>query len=162
MTQPDTDRLSEMRAARLARLRVLELQQARYGNDTPPHIEVEIQEIKTDLALISAPKESKISSDVVEALGTEGRFQVLFHQNTQLFSRYSEVFFGLRDLQRLLEAVDARMDGLQTRSGVIDARLGAIDRRLMDMQTDARAWRLAFGVVVALLALILIVRGRRA
>lgn len=44
--------LDQLRAAHTARLRVLETQQAKYGLATPPHIEVEIEEIGSKIAAI--------------------------------------------------------------------------------------------------------------
>lgn len=47
--ESDRNHLAEIHARKVSRLRVLELQQASYGRDCPPHIVTEIEEIKSDI-----------------------------------------------------------------------------------------------------------------
>lgn len=62
--------LSERRRAKEQRLQALELQSARQGNDTPPHILIEIEELRQDIALMDV---IPVSPEVVkEVPGTPG------------------------------------------------------------------------------------------
>jgi hypothetical protein len=71
----DTHRLLEVRAVRLQRLRVLELQQERYGNDCPAHIVIEIAGLRRSLGFLDAAVESPLDDDIVEELGQSGRYR---------------------------------------------------------------------------------------
>ena len=51
-TKTEIERLEELRRLHQRRLHVLELQKARYGISTPPEVEIEIQDINTELARI--------------------------------------------------------------------------------------------------------------
>lgn len=70
----ETQRLLDIRQAKLRRLRVLEVQQAQYGNDCPPHITIEVEGLRRALGLVDAAVASPVTSDIVEELGQSGRF----------------------------------------------------------------------------------------
>lgn len=70
----ETQRLIQIRNAKLSRLRLLEVQQARQGDDTPPHVTVEIEGLRRALGLVDAAVSSPLTPDVVEALGQSGRY----------------------------------------------------------------------------------------
>lgn len=70
----ETQRLIQIRNAKLERLRLLEVQQARQGNDAPPHLVVEVESLRRALGLVDAAVSSPLTPDVVEALGQSGRY----------------------------------------------------------------------------------------
>ena len=70
----ETHRLIAIRAAKLGRLRLLELRQAREGEATDPAIVVEIEGLRRALGLVDAAVSSPLTPDVVEALGQSGRY----------------------------------------------------------------------------------------
>jgi hypothetical protein len=70
----ETQRLIQIRNAKLERLRLLEIQQARQGNDAPPHLVVEIEGLRRALGIVDAAVSSPLTPDVVDALGPSGRY----------------------------------------------------------------------------------------
>lgn len=70
----ETQRLIQIRNAKLSRLRLLELRQAREGEATDPAIVVEIEGLRRALGLVDAAVSSPLTPDVVEALGQSGRY----------------------------------------------------------------------------------------
>lgn len=71
----DTERLIQVRAARLARLHLLEVQEAQRGSDTPPHITIELASLRRSLGLVDAAVASPLDDDIVEQLGASGRYR---------------------------------------------------------------------------------------
>ncbi len=68
--------MDELIAAHRERLRKLQIQAARYGDETPPHIATEIDRIEAELAQLKQAAATPISDDLVEQLGPTGRYQL--------------------------------------------------------------------------------------
>lgn len=68
--------LDELIAAHQGRLRPLQLQRARQGNDTPPHVLTEIEQIESEIVQLKQAAAVKVSDDLVEELGPTGRYQL--------------------------------------------------------------------------------------
>lgn len=62
---------ADLRQAKEQRLQALEMQQAQKGNDTPPHILTEIDQLRTDIDLMDV---TPVSPEIIEAVpGTTGQ-----------------------------------------------------------------------------------------
>lgn len=75
-TMYDRRSLDDLIAAHSDRLRLLQLQAARQGADTPPHIVAEIEKIERELAQLRAAAAHPVSAALVEELGPTGRYQL--------------------------------------------------------------------------------------
>jgi hypothetical protein len=71
----ETQRLLELRATRLQRLQVLEIQQATFGVDCPAHIIIEVAGLRRSLGLLDAAVVSPLDDNIVEELGQSGRYR---------------------------------------------------------------------------------------
>jgi hypothetical protein len=94
----------------------------------------EIDDIKRGLAVIATPPQAGISIDTIEALGTEGRFAVLFERFQKVVGLLGRIEIDARDAHR--ETHDAivelaeRMDSFAGRLTVFDARMGTMHQAL--------------------------------
>jgi hypothetical protein len=68
--------LAELIEAHQARRRKLQLQAARFGNETPAHILTEIEQIDAELQQLKAAAATPVSDELVEQLGPVGRYQL--------------------------------------------------------------------------------------
>lgn len=73
----DTDHMLIMRKAHLARLQLLEQQQAKFGYDSPPHITLEIAELRESVRLDELSLSDIVPAHIVAELGPIGRFRSL-------------------------------------------------------------------------------------
>lgn len=106
-TQHAPANLDDLRAAHRARLRVLERQAAQMGNDTPPHIVTEIEEIKGKLAelttTIEAASTSGVDPELADALGPVGRYQLLMAHIMRLDADIGRTRRELKELDDKLD-----------------------------------------------------------
>lgn len=68
--------LSDIITAHERRLHKLRLREAREGNDTPPQVLNEIEQIESELMQIKAAAAMRVSDTLVEELGPTGRYQL--------------------------------------------------------------------------------------
>lgn len=100
----DRTNLDDLIQAHTERLRVLAVQAARYGNDTPPHITVEIERIEGELVQLRQAAATPISDALVEELGPTGRYQLWMSHIMRLDTDIGRV---RRDLERIEGKIDA-------------------------------------------------------
>jgi len=95
MTQTARSNLAELRREHERRKRYLELKAARSGNDTPPEVATEIEDIDLKIAEIDqalgAVAAAPASSDVADALGPAGRYQVLYSHIMRLDGDFGQI-----------------------------------------------------------------------
>lgn len=125
ISNDEQHRLKTIRAERQKRLEVLELKQARQGDDTPANILVEIEEIKQAIGNIDAALSSTLSQATADELGPSGRFMAL-HTRLQLVEqRYND---ALAMLGEKVESVEDRQADLSdTIAGYRDQAKGSGD-----------------------------------
>lgn len=108
-TQQIPANVDDLRAAHRSRLRVLERQAASMGNDTPPHIVTEIDQIRAKLVELSDTvqqvAQAPIDPELADALGPVGRYQLLYSHIMRLDADIGRV---RRDMERL----DTKLDDL--------------------------------------------------
>ena len=63
-------------AAHTERLRKLQLTAAKFGEETPPHVVVEIEKIEKELTQLKQASSIPLSDSLVEELGPVGRYQL--------------------------------------------------------------------------------------
>lgn len=97
--------LAELIDAHAERLRVLELSAARQGDSTPPHVITEIERIERELAQLKQAAAMSISGDLVEELGSVGRYQLWMSHIMRLDTDIGRV-------RRDLEQIEAKIDSL--------------------------------------------------
>jgi hypothetical protein len=102
-TKRDRTGLSEIIVAHTERLRLLQVQAARQGNDTPPHIIAEIEQIDAELAQIKAAAATPVSDALIEELGPTGRYQLWMAHIMRLDS---DIGYVRRELQALHDKFD--------------------------------------------------------
>lgn len=68
--------VSELIDAHTAYLRQMQLQHAKQGIATPPHIFTEIERVEAELAQLKQAAATPVSDDLVEQLGPTGRYQL--------------------------------------------------------------------------------------
>ena len=74
-----------IRKTKLARLRVLDLQAATYGEfNVPPHIEMERTSLRDELGMVEMAIKAPARPEIVEELGPSGRFLVNTEQNREI------------------------------------------------------------------------------
>lgn len=92
--------IDEMIQAHERRRRRLALQAARQGDETPPHILTEIEDIDAELVQLRSAASVKISDTLVEQLGPTGRYQLWMSHIMRLDT----------DIGRLSDRIDALHD----------------------------------------------------
>jgi hypothetical protein len=102
-TQPDRQNLDDLIQAHTDRLQVLHVQAARYGDDAPPHIPIEIDRIERELAQLKAATAFPVSDALVEELGPTGRYQLWMSHIMRLDT-------DIGRLRRAVEQIDAKLD----------------------------------------------------
>jgi hypothetical protein len=157
--QDDLKRL-EIRNERLHRLRLLELAQARQGNQTPPDIIIEIESTKAELGMSDLLLAEKASNEFADAIGPNGQFLVLTRLIGQLAQQGSERSDRHQEsMDALREQIETR---LETQGRAIEERIDRVEEHqdvtnaTQDAQRIAgqRRTRLAmFAIAVALLLL---------
>lgn len=94
--------IAELRSAHEARLRVLRLRAARAGNDAPPEVLTEIEDIERKLLhlaeTVQTVAQSPIAPDVADALGPIGRHQLTMSHIMRLDG---DLIACKRELERL-------------------------------------------------------------
>lgn len=112
-TQHSPANLDDLIQAHSARLRVLQRQQARMGNDTPPHIVTEIADIEAKLvqiqATIQAAAASPVDPEIADALGPVGRYQLITAQFLRVDGDISDL---KKEVRSLHEKFDQLLIGL--------------------------------------------------
>ena len=108
-TMHDRQSLDELIAAHTDRLRRLQLQAARYGNDAPPHIVTEIERIERELSQLKQAAATPVSDALVEELGPTGRYQLWMSHIMRLDTDIGEV---KREVRALHEKFDQLLIGL--------------------------------------------------
>lgn len=106
-TQQDRQGLDELRDAHRKRLRQLQIQAARMGDDTPPHVVIEIEQIEGKLAQLEAAAQAvaaaPVDPDIADALGPAGRFQLI---NVQFYRIDSDISDLKKEVRSLHEKFD--------------------------------------------------------
>jgi hypothetical protein len=80
----ETRRYAEIIRAKQDRLFVLEVQAAKYGMDTPPHIAMERVSLEAELRATEQTLDSPIRASFSDELGVRGRFVVNHQQNREI------------------------------------------------------------------------------
>lgn len=80
----ETRRYAEIIRAKQDRLFVLEVQAAKYGMDTPPHIAMERVSLEAELRAVETTLDSPIRAGFSDELGVRGRFVVNHQQNREI------------------------------------------------------------------------------
>lgn len=111
-TQYDRKNLDELIAAHSDRLRQLQLQAARQGSETPPHVVVEVERIERELAQLRQAAATVISEGLVEELGPMGRYQLWMSHIMRLDANIGRVE---RKIDSLHEKFDQLLISLATR-----------------------------------------------
>ena len=106
--QDDLKRL-EIRNERLHRLRLLELRQARQGNETPPHIIIEIESTKAELGMSDLLLAEKTSTEFADTIGPAGQFLVL----TRLLGQLAQQ--GVEQGARAVEGIETLRQQIEAR-----------------------------------------------
>jgi hypothetical protein len=122
--QDDLKRL-EIRNERLHRLRLLELRQARQGNETPPDIIIEIESTKAELGMSDLLLAEKTSVEFADAIGSGGQFLILTRLIGQLAQQGIER--GVRqqeDIEAVRQQIEAR---LETQGRAIEERIDRVE-----------------------------------
>src|SRR5262245_34271139 len=101
-TQQTPANLDDLVQAHSARLRVLQRQQARMGNDTPPHIVTEIEAIEAKLSQLQATAQAvafaPVDPEIADALGPVGRHQLMTAQILRIDGDISDLKKDVRSL----------------------------------------------------------------
>ena len=96
--------IAELRQAHEARLRFLRLRAAREGNDTPPEVLTEIEDIESRLdqlaETLQVVAQSPVSPDIADAIGPVGRHQLTMSHIMRLDA---ELGGCKRELQTLIQ-----------------------------------------------------------
>lgn len=83
------------------------------GNDTPPHITLEIEGIKGKLAELhdteQAVAQAPIDPELADALGSVGRYQLLY---TQIMRLDADIGRTRRELQDDVKRIEGKLDEL--------------------------------------------------
>jgi len=80
----ETLRYAEIIRAKQDRLSVLDIQAAKYGIDTPPHIAMERVSLEAELKAVETTLDSPIRAGLGDELGPRGRFVVNHEQNREI------------------------------------------------------------------------------
>lgn len=116
----ETAHFIELRKAKRERLMVLDKQAARYGIDTPPHIELERISLRDELGMVETAIKTPARPDISEELGSGGRFLVYYQQN--------------REIKQSIAAVAVQLEAFIAQS--------------LEWRSMHRQWLLIIGVVV--------------
>jgi hypothetical protein len=106
-TKHDQANLDELIRAHTDRLRILQRQQARMGDDTPPHVVTEIERIDAELAQLKQAAALPISATLVEELGPTGRYQLWMSHIMRLDSDIGRL---RRDLELDIQRIEGKLD----------------------------------------------------
>lgn len=87
--------------AKRARLGELEVQSAKYGIDTPPHVEMERVSLREEVEMLEKAIQSPARSQIVDELGVDGRYLVYYQQNRDVLSGVE----GLRSENKMLRTI---------------------------------------------------------
>lgn len=157
--QDDLNRLV-IRNDRLHRLRLLELRQARQGNDTPPEIVIEIESTKAELGMSDLLLAEKTSSEFADAIGPNGQFLILTRLIGQLAQQGEERSDRHREsMETLRQQIEAR---IEQQGRATEARIDRVEEHQQttnDQQDAARSrgqrrTRLAmFAIAISLIML---------
>lgn len=112
-TQHSPANLDDLIQAHSARLRVLQRQAARQGDDTPPHVVIEIEQIEAKLAQLQATVQvvatAPVDPEIADALGPIGRHQLVTVQIMRLDGDISDL---KKEVRSLHEKFDQLLIGL--------------------------------------------------
>lgn len=103
----DRQSLDDLIQAHTERLRVLQISAARFGDDAPPHIIMEIERIEGELVQLKQAAATPISAELVEDLGPAGRYQLWMSHIMRLDTDIGRV---RRDLERIEDKLDLLHD----------------------------------------------------
>lgn len=95
-------------AAHTDRLMKLQIQAAAYGNETPPHVLIDIERIERELAQLKAAAATPVSDELVEELGPTGRYQLWM-------AHIMRIDADIYRLTKAQERVEAKLDLLLLR-----------------------------------------------
>lgn len=87
----DSQQLDEIQEAKERRLHHLELRQAREGNDTPPEVLIEIDDIRRQLAPVQAVTNTPVSDSTLDAMTAYGRLEATMRAVMTLTADVSEL-----------------------------------------------------------------------
>jgi hypothetical protein len=78
MADDELEHLAQIRQAKLARLRQLQIRAAHLGTNTPPEVSIEIETIGRDVEALDATlRRPSVSPEVQAALGPQGMLELL-------------------------------------------------------------------------------------
>lgn len=127
----ETRRLIAIRSAKLGRLRLLELRQAREGDGTDPAVIIEIEGLRRALGQLDAAVASPLTPDIVEDLGQSGRYM----------------------------ATDTRLNQIERGIARLTAQLESFIEDSMQWRGGQRQWLviITIAIVIALMVLVAVV-----
>jgi|ERR1700754_1347383 len=126
-----------------ARLRVLESQAATYGLDTPPHIVVEIEQLKEKIDETKMSHKSIISVQLLARMEPNERWK-------RLYDAIWEIEIILYTLQKNITADRIRLQARHTEFNTV------LQRVLIDSEYDSRAHKRIIAAICVLIVLIAI------
>lgn len=90
----ETQHYARLIQIKQAQLRILDEKAARYGLDTPPHVEMERVTLREEIGMFEKAIGSPARAKVTDELGPAGRYLVNYEQNRELaaeFDRFSQL-----------------------------------------------------------------------
>lgn len=108
-TKHDRQGLDDLIGAHSERLRLLQLQAARMGTDTPPHVVAEIERIDRELAQLRQAAATTVSEAIVEELGPMGRYQLWMSHIMRLDANIGRVEKKVDDLHEKFDQLLIRL-----------------------------------------------------
>lgn len=150
MTESDSPYVDKVLDNLTARLRVLEQQAGAYGLDTPPHIVIEIEDIKEKLQETTMAHKSIISVGLLQRMEPNERWK-------RLYDAIWEVEIILYTLQKNVAVDRIRLQARHTEFNTAIQRV-MIESEYMKRNQKRMYYSIAFVIIILTIVLVLIWR----